>query len=334
MMKKKNCKFYGKKTLPKILLILGVFGKALCCQYAFGSQMQVEFVLGKEIITSFDVEQRLHLACLLSGTNQEDGDHLDVLRKKIRTMLLQETFQLSRAKEYQFVVAPEEVASYIQEMEKREGMEPGFLYKMLEKHQIPRKVFERSIEAKIVWSRYIHEKYRANISVSNQEVSRFLRQEKHKIRRRQYYVAEIVFYAYTPVEVEEALVQADGIMSMLRQRVPFVKLAQQFSQAPSQKNRGLVGWISEEEAALVLRPQLRKASRETLLGPVKIPGGVQILAVIQVREPVVGGEILENFSRKERESARHTLELQKLDALSQKELKEFRQNVYRCKKIS
>ena len=236
------------------------------------------------IITGTDVDERIALIVAANGA-QPSAEEMQRLRLQVFSNLIDETLQIQEAKAQEMEVTPDEVNETYQRFlgerfngsaEAAEaylrsvGSSPGTL-----KHQI---------EGEMAAERLQRRNVNPFVNVSAEEVNELYDRIVASRGTAEYRIGEI-FLSATPTTRNAVSENAKRIVDQLRQGGSFPAYARQFSEASTAAVGGDLGWIRIEQ---LQNPQLEAAARELqtgqLVGPIEIPGGFDILYMIDKRQ--------------------------------------------------
>lgn len=240
-------------------------------------------VVNGDVITGTDVDQRL---ALLVAANQGkiDDDEMKRLRLQILRNLIDETLEIQEAKAADVAVSDAEVdQSYARVASQNFGQNTSAMDAYLRRVGSSPESLKRQIRGELSWQRLLQRKVQPFINVSDDEVNDVLARLKAAKGTEEYRLGEIYLSA-APDARPQVFQNATKIMQQLRQGGSFVAYARQYSEASTASVGGDLGWVRLAQ----LPPELQTAARDLqtgqLVGPIEVPGGFDILYLIDKRQ--------------------------------------------------
>lgn len=227
---------FGAATLVTMVCLAALPGRA---QMVEG----VVTIVNDEVITSYDVEQRMLL--LLASANVQPTEELmaQVQAQAIRS-LIEERVQLQEAAEWEITVSDEEVFGQLQGLAQRNNVSVDAIARDLATRGVGLATLEQQLRAELAWRILVNGRYRQQVRVSDNQIQLALEQMAANADKPSYRIAEILIEPRNPTEAEQALRAIGGALS---QGVPFQAIARQVSTAPSAVDGGEVGWVRAGE---------------------------------------------------------------------------------------
>nr|WP_226794467.1 peptidylprolyl isomerase [Altererythrobacter sp. CC-YST694] len=235
------------------------------------------------VITGSDIDQRV---ALVLDANKEEPSPEELQRLKLQVLrnLIDETLQIQEAKALEIEVTKAEVdQTYERVATQNFGQSKGELDAYLKKIGSSTGSLKRQIEGELAWQRVVQRNVQPFINVSEEEVKEVLERMKAAKGTEEYRLGEIYLAAAT--ENEQAVAEnARKIMEQLQQGGSFVAYARQYSQASSAAVGGDLGWIRPALLPAEMAAAARQMQPGQLVGPVKVPGGMSIMYMIDKRQ--------------------------------------------------
>lgn len=256
----------------------------LSCVSAAPSDNKVVVSVGNQCITKLDVENRLKFIALMSGIELNDQTRKSLTQEAIK-MLVQEHLQLQEMKNNGLNIQDDPINLQLAEMAQRVGVEPENLDNFFETKEIAFDTVRQFVTAQYYWPQYIRFKYPAILEVSSDRVDlMYAEQQKNKDKPR-YLVAEIFIPVNIPSEESSAKQQIQMISEELQKGKEFPKLAQQFSQAPSARQGGNMGWITLDFLPEIAKTTIEALDKGQATHPLRQEDGYAIYALIEKKLP-------------------------------------------------
>jgi len=240
-------------------------------------------VVNGDVITGTDVDQRLALI-LAANQNKLSDEELKRLRLQVLRNLIDETLQIQEAKASDIEVSQGEVdQSYARVAAQNFNQNTSAMDAYLKRVGSSPESLKRQIRGELSWQRLLQRNIQPFINVSEEEVNEVLQRLKAAKGTEEYRLGEI-YLAATPDAREQVYNNAAQIVQQLREGGSFVGYARQYSQASTAAVGGDLGWIRLAQ----LPPELATVAREMqtgqLVGPIEVPGGFDILYLIDKRQ--------------------------------------------------
>ena len=258
------------------------------------SAQQVEgiaAVVNDQPITTLDVRNRMRLIISSAGVQPDEQMLAQVQDQAIRA-LVEETLQLQQAAEFNLDVDEREVDAAIADAAARNGATIEAVLADLSANGIDPETLRQQIRAEIAWQIMVSGRYRSRIAISDQQIEVALERQAQAAAQPQFNLAEVLVELRADGGEELAAQTVQAVYSALNQGVPFPQVAQQLSDAPSAARGGMTGWVP---ASAVSEPVLRVAEQlqpGQISNPIRVPGGYQIIAVVDRRE----GQVVEQLN--------------------------------------
>jgi peptidyl-prolyl cis-trans isomerase SurA len=274
-----------------LILLAGLTALSLAPAASAQQVEGIAAVVNDEPITTLEVRDRMRLIITSAGVQPSEEMLARIQDQAIRG-LIDERLQLQTAREFELQIDEREVDASLGDIAARSGATVEEIEADLAANGIDIETLRQQVEAEIAWQIMVSGRYRSRIRISDQQIETALDRIVQSASQPQYRLGEI-FIEVTPERTEEqavAIVQA--IYSQLSQGAPFQALAQQFSDAPSASSGGDTGYLP----ASALRPQVlqvvQQMSNGAIANPIRVPGGLQVVALIDRRE----GQVVEELT--------------------------------------
>lgn len=247
------------------------------------SVQTIAAVVNDEIISNFDLDQRIRLVISSSGS-EPTAQLANQLKTQVLTGLIDERLQIQEARRLNIDVTDEEIAGAVGFIEQQNGMPEGNLARVLETQGASLESLHDQLRAQIAWSKVVSRRLRPRVVVGEDEIDTLVARLK-KSGRVEHLSSEI-FLSFSDQNAavrEDVIANAQTLIDQLRDGASFPILAQQFSQSVSASDGGDLGWITSAEL-----PQAAGAALETLAvneisGPISTRDGVYVLLVRERR---------------------------------------------------
>lgn len=240
-------------------------------------------VVNGDVVTGTDVDQRLALV-VAANQNKIGDDEMKRLRLQILRNLIDETLEIQEAKASQIDIPQSEVdQSYARVAAQNFNQNTAAMDAYLKRIGSSPDSLKRQIRGELSWQRLLQRNVQPFINVSDDEVNEMLTRLKAAKGTDEYRLGEI-YLAAPPDAHQQVHDNAAQIMQQLKQGGSFVAYARQYSQASTAAVGGDLGWIRLAQLPTELAAVARDMQPGQLVGPVEVPGGFDILYLIDKRQ--------------------------------------------------
>lgn len=242
-----------------------------------------------QVITGTDVDQRLALVLAANENHNVAPEELQRLRQQVLSNLIDETLQIQEAKAQEIEINDDEIAqTYARVATQNFGQDVKAMDSYLRKIGSSPQSLKRQIEGEMAWQRLLRRNVQPFVNVSSEEVNELIQRLEASKGTEEYRLGEI--YLAAPSENRDAVLQnAQRIVDEVRKGGSFVAYARQFSEASTAAVGGDLGWIRLAQLPAELADVARELQPGQLVGPVEVPGGFDILYLIDKRQ-VLGAD--------------------------------------------
>lgn len=239
-------------------------------------------VVNGSVITGTDIEQRVALLLGASG-NQLTPEQLQAARMQILRNLIDETLQIQAATAQEMPVTEQEVDAQYAEIAQRNNQSIEGMNQALTAMGSSPASLKRQLRAEIAWQRLLSRNVAPFINVSREEVTDVLARMEADRGTVEYRIGEI-FLSATPANREAVLQNAQRIVEQLQRGADFSVYARQFSEASTAAAGGDLGFVRLDTLPTEMATVARDMEPGQLVGPFEIPGGFEIVYLIDRRQ--------------------------------------------------
>jgi peptidyl-prolyl cis-trans isomerase SurA len=237
-----------------------------------------------DIITGTDVDQRLALI-LAANESKVSAEEKDRLRLQVLRNLIDETLQIQEAKASDIEIDDGEVdQTYARVAQQNFNQNITAMDAYLNRIGSSPSSLKRQIRGELAWQRLLRRNVQPFINVADEEVKEMMERLNAAKGTEEYRLGEI-FLAATEETKAATFENAKKIVDQIKAGGSFLAYARQFSEASTAAVGGELGWIRLEQ---LQNPTLEAAVQELqpgqLVGPIEIPGGFDILVLIDKRQ--------------------------------------------------
>jgi peptidyl-prolyl cis-trans isomerase SurA len=240
-------------------------------------------IVNDEIITRSDIDHRIALF-VASQRIQLPAEEMERARAQILRNLIDETLQIQEATAQKIAVDRAEIeATYARVAAQNFGQETSKMDAYLRSIGSSPASLKRQIEGELAWNRLLRRNVQPFVNVSNEEVNDLLQRLEASRGTEEYRLGEI-YLAATPENAAQVEANARRIVDQIKQGGSFVAYARQFSEASTAAVGGDLGWVRLETLPPEMATVARQMQPGQLVGPFPIPGGYEILLLIDKRQ--------------------------------------------------
>lgn len=243
-----------------------------------GPSEHIVAVVNGDVISQVDVENRGRLLALSTGL-PSTPDVIARLRPQVTQQLIDEKLRLQEEQKRKIVVTDKEIASAIDDIEKRNGMEPGNLRRKLGEHGVALRTLIDQVRVQIGWGRVLRDELGDRTTVSDADVTEQQAQMKAQAGQPEYRVAEIFLPIIDPSKAADTTRFADTVIQQLRAGAPFGVVAAQFSQSQTALEGGELGWLRANQLDPQVAALVAQMPEGAVSNPVRVPGGISIISL-------------------------------------------------------
>ena len=249
------------------------------------SRRKATAIVNGTLIAGTDVEQRLGLVRAAANNAEMSPEQLQQLRMTLLRAIIDETLEIQEAKALKHEVSRDEIdQSYAKIAAEKFNMTKDELDKYLVKSGSSPESLRRQIEGELAWDWLLRNNIAPFVNVSEGEVTELYQRLQAAKGSTEYRIAEI-FLSDTPATRDAVMQNAKRIVDQIRDNGNVAQYARQFSEASTAAVGGDLGWIKLEQ---LQNPQLEQVASELnpgqLVGPIEVPGGFDILYLVDKRQ--------------------------------------------------
>jgi len=272
----------GKLLTTAAALVLGLSAFAVSALAQERGDRRIAAIVNRDAITHYDLEQRIRLAGLGARLSDRGEAYQRLVNDVLRSMI-NERLQIQEAVRQRVEVTNKEIQEQIADLERRNRMERGGLFKLLRQRNIDPKTFEDQIRAAMAWNKVVALTIQPQIRVSDDEVAVVLKRMRANKDKLQYRVQEIFLPVDQPAQQGRVLQTAQFILAQLRAGASFEILARQFSQTGTSSAGGDMGFMFEGQMEPELERVVKQLKTGQIAGPVRGAGGYYIIRLVDRR---------------------------------------------------
>lgn len=247
-----------------------------------GLSEAVVVTVNDQIISSYDIIQRMRLLIVTSGIQPNEQNMPEIQREAIRSLVderleMQELISQGKTQKFNLVASDDEVNGELADIARNNNTSADQLLANLAAQGVGADTFRDQLRAEISWRGWIRGRYGSRVIVGDDQVKTYQKHLEAEAGKPQYQISEVFIDASRAGGEQAALQGADQLVSQLKSGAPFAAVARQFSNSPSAANGGDVGWISSGEMPPEVDGVLATLRAGQLSPPIPVKDGVYIV---------------------------------------------------------
>ncbi|MEL0322281.1 MAG: peptidylprolyl isomerase, partial [Gammaproteobacteria bacterium] len=240
-------------------------------------------VVDSGVVLSSDVETRLNDLKTQAESRGNAIEINDELRQQVLERLILEQAQVEVAKRRGLQIDDARVNETLLQIAKNRDTDLLGLKNAIESEGKSFTVFREQIRRELLINAIRDREVRSRIRISDSELERFMETTGGQISTApELLLSQIVVglpNRPSPEVIQQAEQKAVSIRDALLQGAPFGQMAVRYSDAPEASQGGDLGWRNILELNPVFAEALNEAKKNTLIGPIRSPGGFHLIAV-------------------------------------------------------
>ena len=235
-----------------------------------------------EIISTYDVLQRMRLLIVTSGIQPTEQNIPEIQSEALRSLVderleIQELQREGKQQKFNLIASDAEVDDEINDIARGNNSTPNALLAQLAGQGVEPETFRQQLRAEISWRGWIRGRYGSRVSVGEDQIKAYQQRVQAESGRPQYQISEVFIDATRAGGMQQAMNGANQLIGELQKGAPFAAVARQFSASPTAANGGDVGWISPGEMPPEVDQALDQMRSGQLSSPIAVKDGVYIL---------------------------------------------------------
>lgn len=247
-------------------------------------------IVNGDVITDTDVEQRLNLVIAANG-GKIDAEERTRLRLQVLRNLIDEKLEIQEAGTADIKVTDADVEAAYKRVATNFKQANGTFVDFLRQAGSSPQSIKQQIRGELAWSKLLRRKVEPQVNVGDDEVKAVIAKLTAAKGKDEYHVGEI-FLSATPESETRVMTDAGRIVGQIRAGASFIAYARQFSEASTAGLGGDLGWVRAEQLNDAVAPvvlKLKPGEPSTAISePIRVPGGVAIMALIEKRQVLAG----------------------------------------------
>ncbi len=243
----------------------------------------VAAVVNDDIISTYDLVQRMRLLAITSGIQPDQNTLPQLQREALRSLTeerlqIQELRRVEKQNKVSIISDDKEVDEEIEQMARNaNNMSGEQLLTQLRNAGIGPETLRQQIRAEVSWQNYIRGRYGSRLRIGQDQIKAMQAQLTASASKPQYQISEVVIDPNRVGGTQNAMQGAAQLIAQMQQGAPFPAVARQFSSSPTAANGGDAGWVSTGEVPPEVQAALDQMRPGTLSAPIETQDGVYIV---------------------------------------------------------
>lgn len=259
---------------------------------AGGLGESVVATVNDEIISTYDIVQRMRLLIVTSGIQPSEQNLPDIQREALRSLIdehleLQELRREAKTQKFDLIASDAEVNDELADIARSNNTTPDQLLAQLAAQGVGAQTLRDQLRAEISWRGWIRGRYGQRLVIGDDQVAAFQKRLEAEAGKPRLQISEIFIDAARAGGEAAAEQGAQQLIAQIKKGAPFAAVARQFSSSPSAASGGDVGWIATGEMPPEVDRTLETLRPGQLSGPIPVKDGVYI---VLLRDRRAGGE--------------------------------------------
>ncbi len=286
-----------------------------------GKSEKIALVVNDGVITRSDVEDRLRMIMISSGLPNNAQTRNQILPQIVRT-LVDEEIRMQEAEKLGVKVSEQDIANGFATVAQQNNMKPEQFKQVVRKSGVNISTLTEQIKAQVAWTKVVQAKLRPRIQISDNDVDARMERLNASIGKSEYLLSEI----FLPVEDTKDHAKVRQLARRLSNdiragKVPFFKVAQQFSKAAGASTGGDLGWVQEGQLPDEVDETLPSLRRGQLSDPIQTVSGYHIILMREIRQ-------IQAENIPDRERVRQAIGMERLERMQRRHLMDLKSVAY------
>lgn len=235
-----------------------------------------------EIISTYDIVQRMRLLIVTSGIQPTEQNLPDIQREAMRSLIdehleMQDLREEGKTQKFNLIASDDEVNDELAEIARSNNTSTDQLLAQLAAQGVSAQTLRDQLRAEISWRGWIRGRYGQRLVIGKDQIEAYQKRVEAEAGKPQYQIAELFIDAARAGGEQAAQQGADQLIAQLQKGAPFAAVARQFSNSPSAAAGGEVGWITPGEMPPEVDRALESLRPGQLSGAIPVKDGVYIV---------------------------------------------------------
>lgn len=254
-------------------------------------------VVNNDAITQYELDEAELYYLAETRERPSDGEARKVLRSRLLQNLIENRIQLQQAEREKVVVEDAELAESLGDiMKKLKAKDDTEFEAMIKTQGLTLEGVKKRLREQLMVQRVVRRKVALRISVTEQEIDKYLVENREKLETGLTFGARHILVLPDPAKGEEgwtaARLRADEIYGHLLEGQDFIELAKKHSDDPSGKDGGSLGSLKRGELAQDIEDAILRLSPGEASTPFRSPMGYHLFR-LDSRDSLTGDSLVQ-----------------------------------------
>jgi len=242
----------------------------------------VAAVVNDDIISSYDLMQRMRLLMATSGMQPTQENLPQIQQEALRSLIderlqMQELRRVEKQQKITIISTDKEVDEQVADIAQANKMSADQLKQSLVAQGIGLETWRAQLRADSSWQSWIQGRYGSRLRIGEDQIKAYQRRLAESAAKPQYQISEVFLDANRVGGMEVAVNGAAQLITQMQQGAPFAAVARQFSGSATAANGGDVGWVNQGEMPAEVDAALEQLRPGQLSRPIQVKDGVYII---------------------------------------------------------
>jgi peptidyl-prolyl cis-trans isomerase SurA len=244
-----------------------------------------------DVITNYDILQRMRLLVVTAGIQPTRDDIPELQRYALSSLIderleMQELRREEKDQKTSIIATDSVVDDVLSDYAKQAHMTSAQLLASLAAQGIGEETLRAQLRARESWQDWIRGRYGSRLRIGEDQIKAFQARMAAEANKPKYLISEVFIDAGKAGGMQQAMAEANQLLSQLHQGAQFQAVARQFSTDATAANGGDAGWLTAGELDPAVRAAVDAMRPGALSSPIEVKDGVYI---IYLRERQAGG---------------------------------------------
>lgn len=253
------------------------------------SAMQPAATVNNEVITVYDLQQRIDLTLIQTQTARNAETRMNIAHAVLETQII-EYLRIIKARELGLSPTERDVSLAIMQFEENNGFSSGGIQQLLQEQGIDYLAFVHSFRAALSWENIVQDHLMQSVDVTDAEVARAVKRSETSLQNanaREVRLMTLVL-SHQSRSPEQAQRSAESLRQNVLNGAKFSELARSLSADISAQYGGDLGWISPDSLTPVARAWLETARKGEVSPPLDLGDSTALFLLRDTRKANAG----------------------------------------------
>lgn len=263
------------KKLVSLIFLINIF-----LTHCYATEIKLEFQVGKEIITNFDIKKEVNYLTALNNSflELENSQILEIatdslIKEKIKYIELKKYYEFKSEDKYLNQI----YSNFINRLKLQNENEINEYFK---KFNLTKEEILAKIQIETLWNQLIFEKYNSQVIIKKDLIRDKIKKLEQTKNIKEVNLSEIVFQIKDQNNLDQKLNEIKK--SILK--VGFENTANLYSISDSKSFGGKIGWINESSLSELIISNIKDLKKDEISSPINIGSNYILLKINEIRK--------------------------------------------------